>query len=79
MFEQSALHGMLYRSEKLERSIASQTVALSDMTFGPMRGIHIYPISDNNFFVHHPQSHLWYHYQSVTDGEIPQLQATYKD
>lgn len=79
MFEQSALHGMLYRSEKLERSIVSQTVALSDMTFGPMRGITIYPISDKNFFVHHPQGYLWYHYQSSTDGETPQLQATYKD
>lgn len=53
MFEQSALHGILYRSEKQERSIASQTVSLSDMTFGPMRSIYIYPHSDQEFLVYH--------------------------
>lgn len=77
MFEQSALHGILYRSEKQERSIASQTVSLSDMTFGPMRSIYIYPHSDQEFLVYHLQGQTWYHYQSLQIGQRPQLQKTY--
>lgn len=77
MFEQSALHGILYRSEKQERSIASQTVSLNDMTFGPMRSIHIYPHSDQEFLVYHLQGQTWYHYQSLQQGQTPKLQQIY--
>ena len=77
MFEQSALHGILYRSEKQERSIASQTISLSDVSFGPVRSIHIYPHSDQEFLVYHLQGQTWYHYQSSQIGQTPQLQQTY--
>ena len=70
MLEQSILHGKVYCVTQTETSLQTKAVALTDISFGPMRPIHLYVISDMEIFICDINKDDWYHYKSDSKTSI---------
>lgn len=62
MLEQSALHGRIFRSDLMGKTLVSKPVPLDTIQFGPMRPVQIYRISDKELWVQDKHKGDWYHY-----------------
>lgn len=62
MLEQSTLHGRIFCSEVLEKTLKSKPIPVTDIKFGPMRPVQIYRISDMEMWVQDKRQGDWYHY-----------------
>lgn len=63
MLEQSVLHGKVFCITQTATTLTSKTTSISDISFGPMRPIHLYVLSDNEVLVCDINRNDWYHYK----------------
>lgn len=70
MLEQSILHGKVYCVAQTETSLQTKAVPLTDISFGPIRPIHLYVISDMEIFICDISKDDWYHYKSDSKTSI---------
>lgn len=73
MLEQSTLHGRIFHSEFSSKTLASKPASIGDISFGPMRLIDIYRISDWEFWVQHKKTGEWYYYHGTPETQIHPL------
>lgn len=79
MLEQSALHGRIYCSSWAGKTIVSKPVPVDAISFGPMRPIQLYRVSDNEMWVQDKNAGDWYHYAGPYAGVSLPLEGQYKE
>ena len=68
MLEQSVLHGKVFCIRQTEKTLTSKAVSINEISFGPMRPIHLYVISDKEIFICDINKDDWYHYKGESGG-----------
>lgn len=75
MLEQSALHGRIFYSVAIGKTLASKPAAIADIKFGPMRPVQIYRISDMEMWVQDKNTGTWYHYMGINESGALKLES----